>query len=43
MSKIHRLVVILAGVAGLLTAFGSAAHAHVIGNHSEPLHRGVSR
>jgi hypothetical protein len=35
----RRLLVVLAGVCGLLTASGGAAQAMITWNHSEPLQR----
>ena len=43
MLKIRRLVVLLAGVTGLLAVYASAAQAHVVANHSEPIRRRSSR
>jgi len=40
MTTIRRLVVLLAGLVGLLAAAGTAAHAGLSGlNHCEPLRR----
>jgi hypothetical protein len=43
MSNFRRLVVLLAGVTGLLAVSASAAQAFIVANHSEPLRRGTSR
>ena len=37
--KVRRLVVLAAGVLGLLAASAGAAHAHILGNHCEPERR----
>ena len=37
--RIRRVVVLVAGVTGLLAAFGTAAHAYIGHQHAEPLAR----
>jgi hypothetical protein len=39
MGSVRRMVVLLAGVLGLLAVFASPAHALVSFNHSEPVRR----
>jgi hypothetical protein len=39
MRTLRRLVVVVAGVTGLLVVFGGAAHALLAANHCEPVRR----
>jgi len=39
MRGIRQLVLVVAGVLGLLAASAGAAHAHILANHCEPVRR----